>query len=100
MEGTLVFQTLARLNKSTILKIKVTFYTEHSVHFLALKSALLGFYIMFINNCFGDENTKISQCCIDSLNLHYFLNTQLIFHVKIPIFFLFYNSCIWMRIYT
>jgi hypothetical protein len=69
MEGTLVFQTLARLNKCTIFKTKVIFYTEHSVHSLALKSALLGFYTVFINNCFfGDGNTKISQCCTDSLN--------------------------------
>jgi hypothetical protein len=52
MEGMLVFQTLARLNKSTIFKTKVTFYTEHSVHFSALKSAHLGFYTIFINNCF------------------------------------------------
>jgi hypothetical protein len=33
-----VFQTLARLNKSTIFKTKVTFYTEYNVHFSVLKS--------------------------------------------------------------
>jgi hypothetical protein len=59
MEGTLAFQTLARLNRNTIFKTKVTFNTEHSVHFSALKSALLGFHTVFINNVFWDENTKI-----------------------------------------
>jgi hypothetical protein len=34
----------------------------------------------------GDKTTKILQCCIDSLNLHYFLNRQLIFCFKVPIF--------------
>jgi hypothetical protein len=57
MVGTLVFQKLARQNKSTILKTKVTFYTKHSVHFSALKSALLGLQIIFINNCFFGMKT-------------------------------------------
>jgi hypothetical protein len=32
-----------------------------------------------------DENTKILQCCLDSINLHYFLNTVFL-GFKIPIF--------------